>query len=89
MGGERGDIGGGGGVADALRDIVGKGLLDNGRASIVLEVDGDTDMPGVVYCWVKIHGDTTADRDTLKQTYLDKGWTCKNTSKTDAKCTSP
>lgn len=83
--------GGVAGASAALLEIARVGLVDDGRAGIDIEINGDPDdkTPGVAYCWVKIHGDTTADRNTIKKVFTDKGWTCKNTSKTDAKCTSP
>jgi hypothetical protein len=88
-GGEGKRKGGVAGASAALQEIARVGLVDDGRAGIDIEINGDPDKPGVAYCWVKIHGDTTGDRDTIKKVFTDKGWTCKNTSKTDAKCTSP
>jgi hypothetical protein len=81
--------GGVAGASAALKEIARGRLVDDGRADIDLEITGDPDKPGVAYCWVKIHGDTTKDRDDLKKVFTDKGWTCTNTGKKDAKCTSP
>jgi len=52
---------------------------------------GDDDHdPEVIYCKVKIEGDTKADRDAIKAKFPSKdGWTCTNTGDKTATCTNP
>jgi hypothetical protein len=51
---------------------------------------GGEQEPGVIYCKVKIEGDTPGDRDKIKGKFPAKeGWTCTNTGDKTATCTNP